>query len=77
MCIRDSVINDEPVPPSEINPDLKCVEHIIMKCLSKRREERYQSMDELLRELENYKPEGETTLSNEKEGERETVEFNK
>jgi len=75
--VINHVINDEPVPPSEINPDSKCVEHIIMKCLSKRREERYQSMDELLRELENYKPEGETTLSNEKEGERETVEFNK
>jgi len=75
--VINHVINDEPVPPSEINPDSKCVEHIIMKCLSKRKEERYQSIDELLGELENYKPEGETTLSNEKKGGRETVEFNK
>ena len=75
--VINHVINDEPVPPSEINPDSKCVEHIIMKCLNKKKKERYQSMDELLRELENYKPEGEITLSNEKEGERETVEFNK
>ncbi|MDI6885475.1 MAG: serine/threonine-protein kinase, partial [archaeon] len=54
--VINHVLNDEPVAPSEINPDSKCVEHIIMKCLCKRKEERYQSVDELLKELEGYKP---------------------
>lgn len=47
-----------------------------MKCLKKKKDERYQSVDVLLKELEDYKPErGETTVINEKEEVRETVEL--
>jgi len=62
--IYNYILHDQPTPPSELNPDSKCIEHIIMKCLLKRKEERYQSVDELLKELEVfYKLEGETTLT--------------
>ncbi len=52
--IINCVINDEPVPPSELNPESKCVEHIIMKCLSKRKEDRYTKMEELVEDLKKY-----------------------
>ncbi len=42
------ILRDEPVPPSELNPDAKKVEPIIMKMLAKRKEERYQSVEEEL-----------------------------
>ncbi|MDK2783181.1 MAG: eukaryotic-like serine/threonine-protein kinase [Thermococcaceae archaeon] len=45
------IIRDDPVPPSEINPEAKKVEPIIMKMLAKRKEERYQSIEELQRDL--------------------------
>jgi hypothetical protein len=49
-----SILQDQPIPPSEINQDSKSIEHIIMKCLRKRKEERYQSMDELIEDLKKY-----------------------
>ncbi|NJF25679.1 DUF2341 domain-containing protein [Thermococcus sp. Bubb.Bath] len=48
------IATDEPVPPSEINPEAKDVEHIILTCLQKDREERYQSAAELQFELATY-----------------------
>lgn len=59
--IINCVINDDPVPPSEINPESKCVEHIIMKCLSKRKEDRYKKMEELVEALRKYVVECEIT----------------
>lgn len=56
--LYSSILNIRPKPPSEINPDASMVEDIIMKCLSKNKEDRYSSMDELIEELEKfYKPE--------------------
>ena len=52
--ISFSIINEEPTLPSEINPKSKGVEHIIMKCMAKRKEERYQSVDELIEDLAVY-----------------------
>ena len=52
--ISFSIISEQPVPPSEINPKSKGVEHIIMKCMAKRKEERYQSVDELIEDLAVY-----------------------
>jgi len=52
--IYSSIINEEPTLPSEINPKSKGVEHIILKCMAKRKEERYQSVDELIEDLAVY-----------------------
>lgn len=52
--VINAIINDNPVPVSEINHESKCIEQIIDKCLKKKREERYQSVDEILKELEKF-----------------------
>ncbi|WP_297523534.1 protein kinase, partial [Thermococcus sp.] len=46
-----AIINEEPVPPGQLNPEAKAVEPIIMKMLAKRKEERYASVAELQRDL--------------------------
>jgi len=45
---------DEPVPPSELNPGAREVEPVIMACLEKDMEKRYQSAAELQFELATY-----------------------
>ncbi len=61
--IYGSILNNDPVPPSEINPKVTLVEPIIMKCLHKIKKERYGSMDELLKDLEDFrKPMDETII---------------
>lgn len=52
--IYDSILNTQPVLPSVINPDADLVEKIVMKCLSKNKNERYDSIDDLLKDLEDY-----------------------
>jgi len=52
--ISFSIISEQPVPPSKINPKSREIEHIIMKCIAKRKEERYQSVDELIEDLAVY-----------------------
>ncbi len=49
--IAGEITMGEPVKPSKLNPDAKPVEPIIMKMLAKRKEERYQSVEELQRDL--------------------------
>src|SRR5712691_12105884 len=47
-------LHDAPVPPRELRPELKIapeLEQIVLRCLAKGREERLQSMDELLVQL--------------------------
>ena len=56
--IYGSILNTPPTSPAELNPDTGDIESIIMKCLSKKKDDRYPSMDELIKDLENYyKPE--------------------
>ena len=48
-------VNEEPVPPSEVNPNVDDnLEAIIMKCMAKNPAERFQTADELRRVLNNY-----------------------
>jgi len=52
-------ISQRPVPPSRVNPALpSSCEKVILKCLEKKREDRYQSADELLADLEALKSAG-------------------
>jgi parallel beta-helix repeat protein len=48
------ILQDDPVPPSEIDPALKPVEPLILRCLQKDPALRYRSVDEILRELDGF-----------------------
>jgi serine/threonine protein kinase len=54
--IYGSILTRDPVPPADINPQATSVEPIIMKCLEKIKDDRYSSMDELIRSLEQLGP---------------------
>ena len=48
----DAILNREPTPPTRLNPELSLeLEHIILKCLEKDRELRYQSASDLKADL--------------------------
>jgi serine/threonine protein kinase len=49
-----SILTETPTLPSELSEQALDVENIIMKCLSKNKAERFNSMEEFLRELEAY-----------------------
>ena len=49
-----AIATKQPALPSEINPEAKEVEEIIMKCLEKDKEKRYQSVKELQKDLAEY-----------------------
>lgn len=56
------IISDEPVDlPSTINPNLKRVDFILMSCLQKEKGRRYNSVDDLARDIENLLLEEYTT----------------
>jgi serine/threonine protein kinase/Tfp pilus assembly protein PilF len=56
-------VSQRPVPPSRINRALPpSCEKIILKCLEKRREDRYQSVEELVADLEAQKGAGRTIV---------------
>lgn len=58
-AILSSVLRDEPVPALTLAPDLPVqFEGIIQRCLAKRADDRFQSMDEVLRALQAMKPTG-------------------
>jgi len=51
--------SERPAPPSKANPSIPpACEKIILKCLEKKREDRYQTIEELLQELEIQKKQG-------------------
>lgn len=52
--IYDSILKNKPVKPSEINPESQKLEKIILKCLHKNKDNRYSSMDELIKDLDQY-----------------------
>lgn len=56
------IISDEPVDlPSSINPNLKRVDFILLNCLQKEKSRRYNSVDDLARDIENILLEDFTT----------------
>ncbi len=56
-----SILNEEPVPPSQIRPDIPTeLESIILKCLRKKEDERYPGMDLIVRDLRRLKSDIET-----------------
>ena len=48
------ILNDDPIPPSQLNPEAKEIEPIIMRMLAKRKEDRYESVAELQGDLATY-----------------------
>lgn len=52
--VASKITLEEPVPPGQLNPDAKPLEPVVMKCLAKRKEERYQSVEELQRDLAEF-----------------------
>ena len=49
--ISISILNDDPVLPSVVNPALKPFDGIIARCMEKKPEERYSSVDEIMDDL--------------------------
>ncbi len=52
--IITNILMKTPKKPSEINPDTKELEGIIMKCIEKKKENRYQNVSELQKDLTEY-----------------------
>ncbi len=49
--IASAIVMEEPIPPSKSNPEAWEVELIVLRCLSKKKENRYQSVEELQEKL--------------------------
>ena len=60
--IYSAILTTQPVSPAKINSNAEPVNEIIMKCLSKNKNERYSSMEDLIKELEKYRPNDETIM---------------
>ena len=49
--VSTAIATEEPAPPSSINPEAEVIDSIILKCLAKRKEDRYQNVRELQNDL--------------------------
>ena len=49
--ISNTIINEEPVLPSELNPEAKEVDDVILTCLEKKKEDRFKNIGEFLEGL--------------------------
>ena len=49
--ISSDIINEDPIPPSELNPEAYEVEGVILRCLSKKKEDRFEDINELFEKL--------------------------
>lgn len=52
--VGNAILREPPTPPSEYNPDAEAVERIILTCLEKAPDKRYQSAEELIGALHGY-----------------------
>ena len=52
--VGNAILREDPIPPSEYNPDAEAVQKIILRCLEKDPARRYQSAAELLDALAGY-----------------------
>jgi S-layer protein (TIGR01567 family) len=52
--IATAIALEAPVLPSSLNPEAQEVEHIVLTCIAKRKEDRYQSAGELQKELAEF-----------------------
>ncbi|NMG82596.1 MAG: PEGA domain-containing protein, partial [Methanosarcinales archaeon] len=49
--VSTAIATEEPEPPSELNPEAEIIDPIILKCLAKKKEDRYQNITELQDDL--------------------------
>ena len=52
--VYSSILTNDPVLPSKITPEAYEIEYIIMRCLNKNKDDRYSSMEELIKDLEEH-----------------------
>ncbi|ASJ03056.1 hypothetical protein A3L09_07205 [Thermococcus profundus] len=52
--LMSMIMMEDPVPPSEVNPEAKEVEPVILRMLAKHKEERYEDVGELQMDLAGY-----------------------
>jgi serine/threonine-protein kinase len=62
ICVK--VLREQPAPLRAVRPDVPAdLERIVLRCLSKRREDRYSSVAELAREMSSFAPDAARALA--------------
>ncbi|WP_297071294.1 serine/threonine-protein kinase [Thermococcus sp.] len=52
--VASKIVIEEPVPPGQLNPEARPLEPVVMKCLTKSKEERYGSVEELQKDIAEF-----------------------